>query len=304
MNITLRQVRAFVATAVHGRFVLAARSLHVTQSALSMLVRDLEREMGVRLFDRHTRMVQLTEAGSDFLPVAKRTLADLEAALADTRDRAALRRGRVTIASSTVLGATLLPWAIARFGDLHPGIQMVLVDVPEERIGTLVQRGEVHLGVGTALDPDPGLHATLLFEDRLMLLCPPGHVLASRRSVAWSDLARHPLVMLNQGSPLRTLMDRALLAAGVSVTPAFEVAFSSTAISMVAAGAGVAPLPLNARELAPRVQVKAIALTRPVVPRRVAVFTRRDAQPPPAASAFRAFLTEFAGPATRRSGYG
>ena len=304
MNVTLRQIRAFVAAAVHGRFVLAAQSVHVTQSALSMLIRDLEKEMGVRLFDRHTRMVQLTEAGREFLPAAQKTLADLEAALTDTRDRVALKRGRVSIATSTVLGATLLPWAISRFQLRHPGIRMVLSDVPEEDIAPLVKSGAVDLGVGTALDPDADMRESPLFEDRLMLLCPPTHSLAKRRVAAWRDLAQHPLVLLHPGSPLRVLVDRSLAAAEIHVAPAYEVTFSSTAISMVAAGMGIAPLPLNAREVSPRVRVKAVALERPVVPRRVAVFTRRDILPSPAAAAFQSFLENFAAKNSRRPALG
>ena len=294
MNVTLRQIRAFVATAAHGRFVLAAQSVHVTQSALSMLIRDLEAEMGVRLFDRHTRMVQLTEAGREFLPVAQKTLADLEAALTHSRERADLKRGRVSIASSTVLGATMLPWAISRFSARNPAIRMVLNDVAEQDIVQLVRSGAVDLGVGTALDADPDIRESLLFEDRLMLLCPAGHALTSVRAAAWRDLAQHPLIMLHAGSPLRTLIDRTLAAAGVQVVPAFEVAFSSTAISMVAAGLGLAPLPVNAREVSSKVRVRAVALARPVAPRRVVVFTRRDTVPSPAAAAFQQFLETYA----------
>lgn len=304
MNVTLRQIRAFVAAAVHGRFVIAAQHLHVTQSALSMLIRELEREMGVRLFDRHTRMVQLTEAGRDFLPTARKMLDDLDAALSASRDQASLKRGRVAVASSTVLGATLLPWAMARFGARHPGIRLVLCDVQEEDIARLVKSGEVDLGVGTALDADADLTETPLFEDRLMLVCPAGHALAARRSVTWRDLAAHPIVMLHSASPLRALVERSFAAAGVPAEPAFEVAFSSTAISMVAAGVGIAPLPLNARELSTRVRVKAVALTRPVAPRRVAVFTRRAVQPAPAAAAFRQFLLDFAARTPPRPGLG
>ncbi len=293
MNITLRQIRAFVATATHGRFVLAARHLHVTQSALSMLVRDLEAEMGVRLFDRHTRMVRLTGAGEEFLPVARKTLADLENAVGQSRASAALKRGRVSVASSTVLGATLLPWAISRFCARHPGIVVILRDVAEEEVRPLVRQRAVDLGVGTALDPDPELDEQPLFEDRLTLLCPRDHPLAGRRAATWKGLAAYPLIVLHAGSPLRTMIDRTFAQAGIVVTPAFEVEFSSTAISMVAAGLGVAPLPLNAREVSPRVRVKAVALEQPVVPRRVAVFTRADTRAPAAAQAFIGFVQAF-----------
>ncbi len=290
MNITLRQLEAFVAVQRYGRFRLAAEHLHVTQSALSMLVRDLEAQLGLRLLDRHTRMVRLTEAGADFLPVAQKALADLETALARSRDAATLRRGRVSIAASTVLGNTLLPWAIHAFAARNPGIRCVLKDCAEEEIRHRVRVGDVDFGVGTALDPDPELAELPLLEDRLIAIVGPGHPLGAKRSITWRELTAHPLIVLNAESPLRKLVDRTLVEAGIAVEPAYEASFSSTVISMVAAGLGVAALPVNARQVSARVKVHARWLVRPVVPRRVCLFTRRDATETPAATAFRDFL--------------
>ena len=120
MNLTLRQLRAFVAVARLGRFAAAAEALHVTQPALSMLIRELETQLGVRVFDRHTRRVELTEAGRELLPVAEKTLEDLEHAVAASRQLAALQRGRVSIATSTVLSATLLPWVAREYAAQYP----------------------------------------------------------------------------------------------------------------------------------------------------------------------------------------
>jgi DNA-binding transcriptional LysR family regulator len=290
MNVTLRQIRAFAAVARLGRFNLAAQHLHVTQSALSMLIRSLERELGLRLFDRHTRMVRLTEAGAEFLPVAEKTLGDLESAVAQSRNLATLRRGRVSVATSTVLAGTLLPWAVREFISRHAGIRCLVKDCAEEEIRHRVRVGDVDFGIGTALDADPELAELPLIEDRLVALVGARHPLADRREVAWRELAEHPLIVLGTGSPLRTMVDRALADAGVRAEPAYEVSFSSTVISMVAAGLGVAALPVNARQISPKVSVRARPLVRPKVPRRVCLFTRREVAPTPAAAAFREFL--------------
>jgi DNA-binding transcriptional LysR family regulator len=293
MNITLRQIRGFVAVARLGRFGLAAQSLHVTQSALSMLIRQLEEELGLRLLDRHTRMVRLTEAGAEFLPVAEKTLGDLEHAVKVSREASTLRRGRVSVATSTVLAATLLPWAARKFAEQHAGIAFALRDVAEEEIRARVKSGDVDLGVGTTIDPDPEVHESLLFEDSLTAVVGERNPLAERATLTWRDLGEHPLIVLGRGSPIRALQDQALAAAGVAAAPAFEVSFSSTAISMVAAGLGVAPLPVNARQVSSRVKVQVRPLIRPMLERRVAIFRRRESSLSPAAAAFESFLRDY-----------
>lgn len=290
MNLTLRQVRAFVAVARFGRFGLAADRLHVTQSALSMLIRQLEGELGLRLFDRHTRMVRLTEAGAEFLPVAEKAIGDLESAVAGSRQLATLKRGRVSVATSTVLAGTLLPWVLREFTRRHQGIRGVLKDCAEEEIRHRVRVRDVDFGIGTALDPDPELAEVPLFEDRLTALLAERHPLAERRAISWRELAEHPLIVLATGSPLRALVERAFAEADVRFELAHEVSFSSTVISMVAVGLGVAALPVNARQVSPKVRVLVRPMIRPTVTRRVVLFLRRDALPSPAAGAFLEFV--------------
>ncbi|HUN90662.1 MAG TPA: LysR family transcriptional regulator [Burkholderiaceae bacterium] len=292
MNVTLRQIEAFVAVAQHGQFSVGAQRLHVSPSALSMLIRQLEEQIGARLFDRHTRFVRLTDIGAEFLPAASKVIADLEVAITHSRDRSSLRRGRVAVATSTVMASTLVPWVIRRFALANPGIEVVLKDVAEQEIRRLVRVGDVDLGVGTAMsdDGDADFAVEPLLEDRLVALVPPDHALAQKRSVTWRDLAGQPFVALGSGSPLRSIVDRAFASIGAGVTPAYEVSFSSTVISLVANGMGVSALPLNARQLTSKVRVAVRPLVRPVMPRRVCVFRRRDIGLSPAAEAFQSEL--------------
>jgi DNA-binding transcriptional LysR family regulator len=293
MNITLRQLRAFAAVADTGAFARAAERLHVSPSGLSMLVRELEHQLGLSVFFRSTRLVRLTEAGAEFLPLARKALDDLEAAVAASRSLAQVQRGRVSVAASVVAAATLLPWALRGFAQRYPGIQCVVKDGFEEAIRDQVLRGEVDLGVGTLLEDDVGLQEVMLFQDHLVAVIPDGHPLLERGVVGWKELARHPLVALSSQSPSRQLADQAFAAAGVSVTPAYEASFSSTIISMVAAGLGVAALPVNVRQVSRRVQVHTRLLVRPTVQRTLGVFSRSDAALSPAAAAFRDHLQAF-----------
>ncbi|MBL8377564.1 MAG: LysR family transcriptional regulator [Burkholderiales bacterium] len=300
--LTLRQLRAFVAVAQHGRFALAAQSLHLTQSALSMLVRQLEGALAVRVFDRHTRMVQLTAAGREFLPVAQKTLADLDAAQKSARDLATHRRGRVSVATNVVVSATIMPSAIRQFVAEYPGIEVVLRDVPEQHIRASVRERSVDFGIGTVNESEADLVETPLFRDRLTLICAVDHPLTARRSVRWRELASHPTIVLAASNPLRALADAALARAGVRLQPAYEVSFSSTAISLAAAGLGVATLPVNARQLSAALPVAVRELVAPTVRREVAIFHLREYTPTPATTVFAEFLVRHCAAQSRAAG--
>ncbi|WP_143684611.1 LysR family transcriptional regulator [Variovorax sp. KK3] len=293
MNITLRQIRAFLAVADTGAFTRAAERIHVSPSALSTLVKELEDQIGLRLFYRSTRVVQLTEAGAEFRPLARKALDDLEAAVAGSRALAQVKRGRVTVAASIVVAATLLPWVMQSFRQRHPGIQCILKDGFEETIRDQVRRGEVDLGVGTLIEGEPGLSEVTLYQDHLVALIPDGHLLAERGSVSWRELAQQPLICLSAESPSRALADAAFESAGIKPVAAYEATFSSTVISMVAAGMGVAALPVNVRQLSRRAGVQARMLVRPTVKRDMGVYSRSDAELTPAANAFLQHMQSF-----------
>ena len=134
MNITLRQLRSFVSIGNLGGFTRAANALHATQPALSAQINQLEESLGVRLFDRSTRSVTLTQIGRDLLPVIDKVLTDLQAVAARARDISQKNTGRVTVAALPSISSTLLPRAIADFHKSFPGISIGLKDALAERI--------------------------------------------------------------------------------------------------------------------------------------------------------------------------
>lgn len=292
MNVTLRQLQAFIGVADLGRFNLAAGQLNLTQSAISILIKELEAALKHRLFDRHTRMVSLTTAGREFLPQARKVLEDLEIAVGSIHELATLQRGRVTLASAIVLSATLLPSVIAGFVKRYPDITVKVRDMPEEEIRPALTRNEADLGVGTVSGADQEIQATLLMRDRLMFLCRSDHRLARMTKVRWSDLKDEALIGLAKDNPLRDLVDRALIASGTEIRMKYEVRFSTTAISMVAEGLGVAILPENSRQLATNVEVRAIELVDPVVSRDISILQHRQPLLSPAAARMKEFLLE------------
>lgn len=288
MNVTVRQLRAFVAVAQLSGFSAAASRLHLTQSALSTLVRTLEDEIGVSLFERTTRSVKLTDAGRDFLPQAEKMLTDLHNAVAGTRLHAERARGRIVIAVSPTFAWTLLPGLLARYREDNPDVLVVLRDEATPRqIRRLVQEGEADIGIGPLERGERGWFVIdVLMDDELMLACPAGDPLAQRERVTWADLREVPLVGFARDNALQMLLEQSFAATGVRLSPRYEVASIATAAALVAEGLGVAILPSYAQQLGLGGRIRYRPLVDPVVKRDLCLLRLRDRAMPPAAQRF------------------
>jgi len=141
MNVTLRQLRAFVALAHTASFTDAATRLHVTQSALSGLIKELEQTLGVQVVNRSTRRVSLSEVGREFYPLVARLLQDLDGALDTISDLKELKRGLVRFAAPQLMSASVLPEVIAGFSKECPDIEVRLLDCMVDHVLSKVQSG-------------------------------------------------------------------------------------------------------------------------------------------------------------------
>lgn len=288
VNITLRQLRAFVEVARNGGFTAAARKLHLTQSATSLLVRELEHQLGLQLIDRTTRQIALTDAGSEFLSGAQRILADVEQAVAGTQDLLQRRRGRVTVATTPMLAASFMPSVIAEFQSTHPGITVRLADVPAEQVVRLVQGGEADLGFGVFSRADSDLQRSALLRHRMGAMMPSSWPLATRkRNLTWADLAGQPLVAMSQSSGFQALIDPHLHKNGTVVEPRFEVGYLGTAVGLVEAGLGITIVPAYVGQLLRSTRVRFRPLHNPVVERDIELVMRSGRSLSPGAAAFR-----------------
>jgi LysR family transcriptional regulator, carnitine catabolism transcriptional activator len=294
MNINLRQLRAFVSIGRLGSFTKAADALHATQPALSAQIRELEDALGVKLFDRSTRSVTLTQAGEDLLPVVDNVLGDLGSVVARARDVARRNTGRVTIAALPSLAATLMPAAVAQMRVRHPGITVVIKDALAERIIGLIRADEVDFALTSAPPTDPQLQFTALLTDRMVAVLPPGHPLARAKMVKLVDLLASPLVLMDRDSSVRRIVDAACASIGRMAEPAYEAAYMSTAIGLVRAGLGATLLPSSAAELRRAGDVVIRDLDAPRVERELGILKQRRRTYSPAAEAFVAVLEHVA----------
>lgn len=293
MNVSLRQLRALVALVRTGSFTQAAVSLHITQSALSSLVKELEQQLGVRVVERTTRSIRLTEAGQSFVPLIDKILQDLDGVLDGMDDLKALRRGVVRIAAPQLMSCTLMPEVIAAFRRAQPGVQVRLSDCAVDGVLARINAGEADFGIGPERSIGRDIVGQTLFDVPFMVVFPPGHALDVLPRIAWADAVAHPFIALQGQFAERLSLDLDGALRELTLHPSNEVTFMTTALSMVAAGLGITACLPYARSLVELYRLRMEPLQEPEVRRKFLIYQRSSARLSPAAEAFRAFLVDF-----------
>ena len=283
---TLRQLRAFAAVYHLRKLSAAAEQLFVTQSAVSVLIRQIEEGLGARLFDRTTRALQPTQAAHEAIVVAERILRDVDSLGAGLRDLTGLRRGRVCIAVTPTLAEILLPRVIRAFTALHPEIHVVIDDCAPEQFVSRVIGEHVDFGIGTPERAGADVETQTLLRDHLSVVCQRKHPLAARRTVRWTDLAGHPVITVRPGYGIRPLIDGTAAQAGVMLNVVNEVSFLSTALWMTGAGLGASIMPSAFAAWSNDTSLVVKTLTSPKVSRDIFVVTKRGRSLSPACEGF------------------
>ncbi|MBO9514687.1 MAG: LysR family transcriptional regulator [Variovorax sp.] len=298
MNVTLRQLRVFQAVAQEHNFSRAGDRVGLTQPAVSRAIVELESQLGLKLLDRTTREVVLTEAGQSLALRLDRVLDELDQTLAEVHGLAGARRGKVRVASSPTLSANLMPACIAECARRDPDIALVLLDRIQQDVLDSVRAGEVDFGVVIEPPSAEDLHCEPILDDPFCLVMAPGHRLAGRASVRWPMLDGEPLVLLDHASGSRRLIDQALARHGAHGEVRQEVGHPTTAFRMVEQGIGISVMPALAM---PPSGLQALVV-RPLVPtiqRSIMLVHRRNRAPSPLAQRVWALIREVA---ARRAG--
>ncbi len=283
---TVRQLQAFLAVYRLRKLGAAAAQLFVTQSAVSVLIRQLEQGLGVRLFERTTRSLQPTQAAHDALVIAERILRDLGALSAGFRDVRDLRRGQVSLVMTPTLAGMLLPPVVEAFSQQHPEIRLNVSDCAPDQFLTRIVGEHVDFGIGTPEHAGDEVRQQTLLRDHLAVVCRPDHPLAKLRKVRWADLEEHAVITGRAGYGVRQLVDLAAAGAGVTLRVTGEVSFQSTALWMAASGMGAAIMPTAYARQSVHTQLVVKVLHEPRVPRDVYIVTKRGRHLSPACEAF------------------
>lgn len=282
MNVTLRQLRVFRAVAENRNFSRAGDQIGLTQPAVSRSIVELEGQLGLKLLDRTTREVALTEAGHSLAARLDRLLDELEQTLLDVQGMSNARRGKVRVASSPTLSANLMPACIAACARDEPDIELVLLDRIQQDVLDSVRAGEVDFGVVIEPASQDDLACETILEDPFCLVLPPGHRLAGRKQVRWSALDGEAMVLLDHASGSRRLIDQALAQHGARCVIQQQVGHPTTAFRMVEAGIGISVMPALAVPPAGLRSLEVRPLT-PRVERAVMLVHRRNRAPAPLA---------------------
>jgi len=283
MNFDLSDLRAFLAVADLASFRAASEMLHLSQSALSRRVEKLEDALGVRLFERTTRKVELTTVGRAFVNRARNVLNELESALLGIQDVAERLSGEVTLACVPSAVGYFLPSVIDAYHQRYPGIRIRVIDESSSDVLLAVTRGEAHFGVTYIGGQEADIDFRPLMEEAFVVACPATHALAKRKSVAWRDLGEHGYLALAQGSGNRFLIDQALAQSQSRPRWFCELNHVPALVSMVAAGLGVGVVPRMALPPDGDKSLCAVALIEPRVSRTLGLISRRGKALPAAA---------------------
>lgn len=275
MNYSLRQLKVFVAVAHAGSFSRAGEQIGLSQSAVSHSVKELESELGVKLLDRTTREVVLTDAGQQLAARLERLLEELTATLLDTRSVGHQLSGTVRVAASQTISAHLMPQSIAAAALEFPAIRFVLHDRPQQWVLQSIRQGEVDFGM--VIDPIQAgdLDCEAVLSEPFLLLCRNDHPLAAQAQVPWQALQGANLVLQDYASGSRPLIDDALLRQGIEANIVQQIGHPATLFPMVEAGIGISVLPALALPL-PQERSLVVRPLIPVVDRQLMLVRRKN----------------------------
>lgn len=287
---TLRQFEAFVAVADQRSFVAAGERLHLTASAVSQLVAEMESVLGFRLFDRTTRRVNLSSAGRDFLASAETVLRHVRAAETTADDVRLRAAGIVRVGAPMVLACTALPEAIRDYMRDRPKVVVRIRDTPVDAIVDRVASRDVDLSIGPDRVSGDAVVCEPAFESPWVLWCAAAHPLAARRAVRWDELRDVPLVAAGRDHERSIARMLANLPEDARITPVDVVDNVSTAMGLAAQGMAATLAPAYVRPLAETFGLTMRRVIDPETIRQVCVYRPSVRELSPAADGFADYL--------------
>jgi DNA-binding transcriptional LysR family regulator len=288
-----RQLAAFCAVVERRSFSQAADRLGVTQPAVSLQVRALEKRLGTRLLDRSGRRVEPTEAGWRLFRGAQRLLAFEEQLLEEVAEKGdAALGGELSIGASTGPAAIVVPVLLCEFQLEHPGVRVALAVHDTQTVVDLVADRELELGIVGAARRHRSVRFEPFFSDEVILACPPGHALAGT-TVSLEQLRRERLIVMQEGAGVRQVVEDELRASGARLRDLdvrLELGLQESVRSAVLAGYGVGFISRTAVEADLAAGTLAEARVEGIEGRRTVALVRGSGRVPTrAAEAFVAF---------------
>jgi DNA-binding transcriptional LysR family regulator len=281
-DLTSRQLQTVLALAEYGSFIAAASLLKTSQPAVTRTVKHVEDVLGIKLFDRSTRSVQITAAGKEFVAVAARMLNDLRITLRSMRELSDQRRGQIIISSIMSVANGRLPGLVSAYRLDYPGIELHVRDGVHGTVIEDVRSGTADFGITYLEDlPDPFLSVRLGRED-FTVVVPKNHELARKKTLSFSDLKDVPLVSLPSDSRTRRVIDGAASSAGLTLNHVATVSQFATMLGFVRAGIGLAIAPKSGVASFLGKELIAVPIRGRPLARDLGIVTLKEREPSPA----------------------
>jgi len=243
LNVTLRQMRAFAEAYRLRNLTHAADALHVTQSAMSALIRQFEDELGVRLFERTPRLLRPTKAADDAFRQVVAILGGVSTLGEEMRNRADQVERVLAFSCAPALACAVIPTVLADFKRQYPEVKTVMYDAHDASLIERVLAEDVEFSIGFFEHEPEAVARQALIVDHLCAVCEKSTPLAKKERVTWEDLLDHSLINLTKGTQVQQMVTEALSNAGRALRPTYEISFIYTALALAAQGLGVVVIP-------------------------------------------------------------
>ncbi|MGE0807020.1 MAG: LysR family transcriptional regulator [Burkholderiaceae bacterium] len=289
MNVSLRQLKAFVLAAHASSFSSAADRLGITQPGFSVLMRSLEETFGLQLFVRTTRKIELTVAGRAMLPSVERALKQVEEACQQAEALREGRTGTLHLAVVPSVAGSLLPEVLTAVRTVLPGVAIVIQEDHAAAFTERISSGEAEIGLGPLLAKRADVTFEPLLRDHLVVIVHEDHPLAQLKTIDWQALTRHDYIssMTTQWS-VRHYAERAAASVGVYIEPRYSIASINAALGLTRARFGYSLLPSLALASLQLDGLVVRPVRRPSVRRQIGLLSRSGQPLSPAAAAFQA----------------
>jgi DNA-binding transcriptional LysR family regulator len=263
LNLNLRQLKAFLGVAETRNFTRTAQKLHLSQAALSASIRELEGQLGCRLFERTTRSVDLTSAGLELLPVATAVVSSLETVTSQLRQREQQGVSRLRLGFTPMLASNVVPEVLDEFQRQFPSVKLDVVDAAPHELIQQVEADELDAAFGAYSQKISGMSQLQITPATLMLVYTDQFSAIGKR-ITWTQVFDYPLIGLTDKSPIQKLVNSMAKKVGADIQSRMVVAQLETALGMVEKGFGVSVFPSFAQTACKRYNVRTADIYPPV----------------------------------------
>ena len=296
----LHQLEYVIALAKYQSFTRAANEINISQSSLSQQIKKLEDELGVKLFDRTTRKVKLTNAGNAFLTHAQKVLMEINQSKKTMKEYLSVSRGQIKLGVLPVIGHFRITSLLANFQKNYPGVKMQFKEGECHELLQMVMASRVHAAFISEASENPHIKIHRLIRDHAVLVVNSMHPLAANETVELGELAKEKFIVAHPSSGLYKNFTKACTAAGFEPDILYHCNQVETSLELVRENLGVTVL---SSQVAQRYSKRGIGITKilPEIPRRISLVTLKDTEHEPAVNIFIKYAINWANDLKKQS---